>query len=233
MKNAIASTCNRPNLYANIHKGIRLLLSDLAHCASRTDFQDPRSVAALVERCDDAFSFLEGHAHHESAFIGPVLATARPDVHATIELAHHQQEDQLADLRRRLVALDPHRDDAAPTGHRLVLALTRIVGELLDHMADEEEIVMPALWAALDDAAIDEVHQRILASIPPAEMMVSLRWMLPALNHPERVELLTGAAEHAPPPVFAAMLEIARAHLTTDDVARLEAALVPPSQRAA
>jgi hypothetical protein len=100
-------------------------------------------------------------------------------------------------------------------------------------MADEEEIVMPALWGALDEAAIVDIHHRLLASIAPPELMATMRWLIPAINHPERVELLTGVRENAPPPVFGALMAIARTYLTAVELARLDAELGPLTQRAA
>ena len=73
-----------------------------------------------------------------------------------------------------------------------MVALSRFQGELLLHMADEEESAQPALWAALDDASPSwaHVHGAMVASIPPPEKAQALAWMLPAMNAPDRAALL-------------------------------------------
>lgn len=223
----------RLNLYTGIHKAIRSLLNDLVARASHTEWNDRASIASLLEHTDAAFEILNDHAHHENEHIGPALAERCRDVYVQITSAHHTQDEQLIQLRAQLVAIDPAGEEAAAEGQCFVVALSRIVGEFYTHMADEEEIAMPALWEAFSEAELGDLYQRLLASIPPPKMLATMRWMIPAMNHPERVYLLAGAQQNAPPPVFGALLGIARAHLAPAELARLEGELVPPSQRAA
>lgn len=61
-------------------------------------------------------------------------------------------------------------------------------------MADEEEKGMVALWQALDDKVLSEVHAAILASIPLHELMHFATWMLPAMNAPELADGVSRAA---------------------------------------
>jgi hypothetical protein len=223
----------RLNLYAGIHKAIRSMLNDLVARAGHTEWNSRESIASLVESCDAAFAILNDHAHHENTFIGPALAERCRDVYVQISSAHHTQDNQLVELRAQLVAIDPRSDEAAAEGHGFVVSLARVVGEFYTHMSDEEEIAMPALREAYDEAALVDIHQRLLASIPPPAMIATMRWMIPAMNHFERVELLSDIQRNAPPPVLGALLEIARVRLTPSELTRLEADLVPPSQRAA
>jgi hypothetical protein len=92
-------------------------------------------------------------------------------------------------------------------------------------MAEEEERLMPALWAMLDDADLRKIHAELLAGLRPEEKARTLAWMLPALSAPERAELLAGARASAPPEVFAALQGIARRVLPEAEWSRLEAAL--------
>lgn len=85
---------------------------------------------------------------------------------------------------------------------------------------------MPALWEKLDDAAIMEVHERIVASIPPEKMERFLRWMLPAMNLAERVRMLGGMRANAPRPVFDFVRGLAGSILTPEEDAALERGLM-------
>jgi len=222
----------RHSFYRDIHKGIRLMVSELTVAAGSTDFANERELASLSAKVSEAFALLEGHAKHESGHIGPLLERVRPDVYAAIERAHDDQDDQLRELRTALATIECGEPDATDRGHAFVLELSRLTSEIFVHMADEEEIVMPALWAAVDDATLLEVHQRLVSSIPPAEMMGAVSIMVPGMNHPERVEFLASVQRGAPPPAFAAMLDVARARLDPVAFARLDEALTR-SQRAA
>jgi hypothetical protein len=214
----------RHHLYKDIHKAIRLQLSELVVQAGKTDFTDDGSKKSLRERLEGAFALLAGHASHESAFIGPVLAEVRPDVHDAIETAHEDQDVVMALLRDDLAAASD-----AMRGHDFVVSLSRFVGDLWMHMADEEQIVMRALWDALDDAAIVGIHQRLLASIAPREAIEAFRWMIPAMNHPERVGLIA----RLPAPVAPVAMDLACSTLDPAELARLQDDVTPPSKRAA
>ena len=60
-----------------------------------------------------------------------------------------------------------------------------------------------ALWAAYDDAELQAIEGRILASIGPQEMSQWLRWMIPALSPSERAQLITGMPDAVRAPVLA------------------------------
>lgn len=72
------------------------------------------------------------------------------------------------------------------------------------------------LWAHLDDAGIMAIHGRLLASLTPADMTMSLRWMLPALAPAERLGLLREMKANAPAPVFGVVLALARERLNDE-----------------
>lgn len=211
----------RYNFFKQVHKGVRVVVHGVVEQAQRTDFAQPAEVAGLQGAVENAFSIFEEHAAKEIEFITPVLRTCAPHLAADSDAEHHEQELRLRDLRRALA-------EAARTaggGHAFVVALSRFEGEMLVHMADEEERVMPALWAAFDDGALRRVHQALLASIPPGDMVQTMAWMLPALSQPERAELLVGARAGAPPEAFAALAGIASRVLPASDWSRLEQAL--------
>ena len=73
------------------------------------------------------------------------------------------------------------------------------------------------------------IEAAIVESIPPMLMARALHWFLPALPHSERVGMLSGMRENAPPGAFAGALEIARERLASRDWRRLAEALGLPS----
>lgn len=216
-------TGQRQNFYKPIHKGIRAVAHGMVDLAQRTDFARPGEVDELQRVVDQAFSIFERHAAHETEFITPVLRVCAPQLAADSDAEHREQALRLRDLRRALQAAG--RAGSSSLGHAFVVGLSRFEGEMLVHMADEEERLMPALWAAFDDDALSRIHAALLASIPPAEKPKALEWMLPALNTVERVELLEGVRAAVPPPVFEALRHVARRVLTAADWSRLEQAL--------
>jgi hypothetical protein len=212
----------RHSFFRQVHKGIRALAGDLVVAAGRTDFRSRPDIDALRKRVEDAFAIFEAHAAHENEFILPLLRVCAPDVASDCEADHRAQTLRLRDLRSALALASGGGPSASALGHAFVLGLSRFHGEMLVHMADEEERLMPALWASFDDEALGRIHQALLRSLPPAEKLATLRVMLPALSPAERAELLIGVRASAPAAAFDAILNVAREALSADEWHRLE-----------
>jgi len=211
---------NRHSLYKEIHKGLRSLLLALVETAGRTDFRDETSLGSLRAAVRSGFLLLESHAHHENTFIGPELDRRLPDLGRSVSAAHDSHGPEMTRLLAMLDSISTADEAAAPRGHAFVVSLSKLAAELTLHMAEEEELVMPALWEVATDAEIAEIEQRLVASIPPEEMDSYLRWMIPAMNTPERVGMLSGMRAGAPKEVFEGVRSLARSVLSpTDDEA--------------
>jgi hypothetical protein len=201
------------------------MLFDLVRQSGRTDFTDAAELGALRTSVRDIFALLESHAHNEDQFIMPLVTAAAPALAKEFAAAHEDQEARLPGLLAALESIDPNRADAEQRGHAFVVRLSRVAGELLVHMADEELELNPALWAIKSDAEIGEAEQQLVGSIPPEKMTRYLRWMLPAMNPNERAGFLA----MLPPPVFGFVREVAKQVLTPAEDAKLETALAVPA----
>jgi hypothetical protein len=215
----------RASFYREVHKGIRSMLLDLVVRSGRVDWTDQLEATTFRQDLQSVFALLSSHAHHESEFITPLLVKYAKPVAEILEGAHHEQETQLDSLLAAAHAIESVRPDAPVKGHAFVVRLSRIVGEMLVHMADEEDVAMAALWEALDDAAIEAVHQQLVASIAPDKMVAFLRWMIPAMNGEERAAMLGDMRAAAPEPVYIAVRGVAREVLSSADDNALEQAL--------
>jgi hypothetical protein len=69
------------------------------------------------------------------------------------------------------------------------------------------------------------VHGALVASIPPGEMMLVMRWMVPFMAPAERLALLGDMRQHAPTEAFDAVLDVVRPHLTVREWDKLMAGL--------
>jgi len=107
----------------------------------------------------------------------------------------------------------------------LYLALALFVAENLQHMHMEETAHNEALWVTHTDAELGELHDRLVQSVPPEEMVGVLRWMLPSVSHTERLGMLQDMRSKMPPQGFDAVLQLAREALPIHDWAALCRAL--------
>jgi len=215
------------NFYRRIHKAIRSMIFDLVAEAGRVDFSRNDEVARLRESSRRAFAFLSLHADLENTFIAPLFERCDPSLGDLIGGAHEEQETELHEMLAALDRIDGASPDAPVEGHAFVLRLSRFAGDSLIHMADEEEVVMPALRRAYSDVTLMEVDRRLVASVPQEAAPAAFRWMIPALNASERAELLAEIRVNAPAPVFERIRQIAREALSADADAELERALQP------
>ena len=201
---------SRHDMYRNVHKGLRRTLCGLVADAGSADTTEAgqRAVAAAWHATS---KLLAAHHHHEDTFIGPHLRRLAPSLLAEMEQEHEALAEATRVLDAEAHALTTCAPDALPARalafYRL---LARFVGRYLSHMAEEDGSYLSALQAAYDDAQLAAIEGALLASIAPETMSAFLSLMLPAMNLAERVELLSGMRDHAPPHVFAGTCQLAR-----------------------
>lgn len=219
-----AATTDTPrlDLYASIHKALRAAMADALLTLGRCDTQDPVEVSAMAHTLRELLHFCEQHVAHEDRFMHPALHARAPGVSDHAADDHHGHLEHIAMLRAELDALleraPAHRESAALALYR---RLSLFVAENFEHMLIEETRHNAALWAHYSDAELAALHDALLASIPPQEMMTTLRWLVPHMAHGERCALLADMRAHAPAPAFEAALGVVRPHLSERDWGKL------------
>ncbi|HRI18084.1 MAG TPA: hemerythrin domain-containing protein, partial [Burkholderiaceae bacterium] len=202
----------RYDIYAAIHKALRLHMADTLTRLGRTDPFDDADVSGALRQLGELVDLCEHHLHNESRFLHPALERARPGSASHCEADHAAHLEAFADLRDLAGLVTDTRGEArAGALTRLYRATARFVGHNFEHMAYEEAEHNAVLWAALDDAQILAIEQQIVSSIEPSAMGALLHWFLPALNAPERAAMLRGMQAAMPAPAFEGVLDIARA----------------------
>jgi hypothetical protein len=81
------------------------------------------------------------------------------------------------------------------------------------------------LWATYSDDELRALQKELVGSIPPAQMAVFMRWMIPAMAPAERAMMLSGIKQTAPAEVFTKTVNGLKVHLTERDWNKLMAAL--------
>lgn len=216
----------RPDIYRPIHKALRALLSDTLLAVGRMDVHDDLERAQTTQRVLQMLDFMRSHLGHENAFIHPALEARAPGAsgHIADDHVHHEAEiDALAAAATALLNAPAQARDAGALVlyHRLSL----FVAHNFEHMHVEESAHNSALWAHYSDTELADLHNRLVASIPPAEMMFCMRWMVPFMNPGERAMVLGDMRAHAPAPAFAAVLDLVRPHLQPREWEKLVLAL--------
>lgn len=212
----------RFNMYAGIHKALRAFMADTLIAVGRADPTDDADVSHAAAQVEELMALCASHVAHENNFVHPALEARCPGVAQPVAQEHEQHLRHIAHLRdaaRALVAQEAAERE--PALQALYLALALFVADNFQHMHVEETVHNSALWASYSDAELIGFHDALLATIPPAEMMLVMRWMLPQLNAPERLDVMQGMRAGAPAPVFEGLLTGTKGQLNQRDWAKL------------
>ena len=209
----------RHDIYARIHKGLRAFLSDTLVALGRMDPRDGCDVRDTLARLEELLAFCEGHLEAEDAYVHAAMEARRPGS-AMVRIGEHVHH--VRDIEElRALARELEKAPAAGRARALYRRFATFAAENLVHMEQEESANNAVLWALFSDDEIRAIEARIVASHAPAESMQALRWMLPSVHHGERLFLLEGL-RRAPAPVLEGALGLARAHLRTTEMEKLE-----------
>lgn len=217
-----AASAPRLDLYGGIHKALRAAMTDALLTLGRCDPQDDADLSAMADTLRELLHFCEQHVAHEDRFMHPAIEARAPGVSDDAADDHHGHLEHIAMLRAELDALlacAPVGRDAAALA--LYRRLSLFVAENFEHMLIEETRHNSALWAHYSDEELAALHNELVASIAPQEMMATLRWLVPFMAHGERCAMLADMRAHAPAPAFEAALAVVRPHLSPRDWGKL------------
>lgn len=217
---------HRYNIYANIHKGLRIYMARVLQVVGAADWNDAFDRGQALAEFRGLMAMCRAHLEHENDFVHVAMESRRPGSAGQAASEHEHHVDAIDTLLARGAALEQASDAQRPElAHALYLALAMFVAENHEHMDMEETRHNAVLWETYSDDEIHGVEGALVASLPPEASMLSLRWMLPNIAHPERVALLAGMRPHAPAEVFDGTVALALGLLSSRDGAKLTSAL--------
>jgi hypothetical protein len=95
--------------------------------------------------------------------------------------------------------------------------LNEFISDYLNHMRDEELETARLFYEHCTDEEISSAFKKIVANMMPQDMMIMLKYMIPAINDNERVELFKGIKANAPQPAFNAIMILTQSLLSAND----------------
>ena len=225
-----AAQAPRVDMYGGIHKALRALMADTLLAVGRMDAEDDLDLAQVTERVLALLDSCASHLKHENEFVHAAIEARAPGASERIAHEHEEHEKHIASLADAVAALRGcAAEQRATSALELYRALSLFIAENYQHMHIEEPAHNAVLWARYTDAELLEIHDRLVATIPPEQMRGIARWMIPFMNPAERAGVLGGMKQHAPAPAFQAVLDTVRPHLTEREWAKLARALDLPA----
>lgn len=212
----------RVDFYGPVHKGLRWALARVLARIGSTSPGSKTDVVVVLAEIDELLVAIGSHISHEEHFIHPAIEARRPGATKDLETQHADHEGSAQGIRVLLDAIRTGSPDTRPALWRaLYLRFADFTAENIRHMAEEEEVIQPLLEDLYGAEELDELHDRLLASIAPEEMAVFARFMLPANDFDFRVKMLSDARAAMPLSSFVGMFAAATVHLADDDIRAL------------
>lgn len=220
---------NRYNSFYQIHKALRAMLYDAALSLQQTDFSNSTETeTAIIKVADIVFAF-DNHAHHEDSFVNPAVEAYEPELAKKFE-DEHVEDHRLSSNLKNLLAICENTllpEERIICGSAIIKSFVEFMVFNLEHMAKEELLLNCALWEHYTDEQIIEIHHKILAAVPPAEMQQAATWMMRGLNNADIIAWLKDVKQNAPQPVFNNLISIAGNELPAERFAIIENSFSP------
>lgn len=213
----------RMNLYAFPHKGLRNVISQLSLTAGNTNCSDQDSLNTLKSLAEEVFTLLKLHAHSEETFVLPALEAKVPGSSEENIAEHAQLEKEIEVMKQALKTIT--RDSPPHLVSNFYVAVSNFHSNYLTHMAMEENKMNALIWKNFTDDELMEQHGKIMSSLTPEQIMMWFKYIIPALNHFERMIIMGGFKANAPTPFFDTVLDMLSGLIKQNEYQQLSTAL--------
>jgi hypothetical protein len=162
---------DRPDVFTNVHKGIRFALFGACTALGRAA-GDAQAEREAREQLDRALRFVAQHGDNEDFSFLPLLDERAPRLAERIRGEHERIEEELAALRLALGQAELHG---------LYLSATRFLAHYLEHMAGEELELEAQIRAVIRDDELREAGKAAVSRTDPSARTMMIELMLAAL----------------------------------------------------
>jgi hypothetical protein len=166
-----------PDLYSNVHKGIRNALFTACAALGRASGDRTREAEAKTALAG-ALRFVAHHGENEDVLLLPLLRERAPTVFAAMTKDHADLDTE----RERLGAIESI--DA------LYLAACAFTARYLAHLDAEERELDAQIRAVLTVEELATFGRMSVQRTAPADQRMMLGWMIPAMTPSDASELL-------------------------------------------
>ncbi|HMS66225.1 MAG TPA: hemerythrin domain-containing protein [Ignavibacteria bacterium] len=215
----------RPLVYEVPHKAIRNLLSQLSLEAGKADYNKKSDIDKLSAFLKDAVMILNTHAEHENNVPLKYLELKIPGSSAHDKEDHERIETEMYKIEEKFKEISSAAGDRNSEGNNFYEQISDFHSKYLQHMLEEERVTQPLLWKNFTDEELHQQEIEIRSSIPPGDMLVWMKYMMPASRDNVRLLMLSGIKQMAPPEFFNAIMGVTKSVLSSEEYSELEKGL--------
>jgi hemerythrin-like domain-containing protein len=205
----------RVDLFTTVHKALRSLIYHLSSMLQTADFTDEQATKASLAALDHFLELLHEHAMHEDRTVFAETHKFEPELVDELEAEHKEIDKHLEQVHKASaqVLAATSREDRIAAGDTLNRAVNNFIAFYLTHLTHEEATVLPATWKHFTDEQLVAMRIDVQRNTTPGRFAEWMRWMFPAMNINELVDMFRGLKAHAPPPFYEAMCQVANVSL--------------------
>jgi hypothetical protein len=179
------------------------------------DFTDERATKASLAALEHFLELLHEHATHEDRTVFAATHKFEPEMIDALEAEHKDIGEQLDQVHQNIARVQAANtnEERIEAGAALNRSVNNFIAFYLGHLTREEKSVLPATWKHFTDDELVAMRIDVQRNTPPARFAEWMRWMFPAMNINELVEMFKGLKAHAPPQFYEAMCQVANVSL--------------------
>lgn len=217
----------RHNMYYAIHKGLRLGHCRLLTTLGTNDFTRSEETEKLLSELRGFLRLGQRHLESEESEIHAEIEKRAPGTTAHTHADHSEHEHSFEELEALICVIeDLPAAKRVVAGDSLYRRYALFAAADFQHMHSEETELLKVMQELFNDEELHMIEGRIVAKIPPEAMIAFLRLIMPALNAPERLDMLRNMKGGLPSEIFAAILtDAVRPVVDAKSYAEIEAGL--------
>lgn len=186
------------------HKALRNALSQLMQLAGKTNFTDSAQVKRLKSIGNEVITLLHSHSNSENEIILKQLESRQKGSSVADLEDHEVLEEELNLLTKKLDSLSTQTD--ANRALDFFQAVSVFYSHYIAHMIQEETITENLIQAHFTDEELISHRNAIMQKIGFPELLLWLKYAVPALPDVEAMELLKGVRGMVPAEDFQAVM---------------------------
>ncbi len=182
------------------HKYISFMLSEFERLTAKTDFTDNQQVKHLQQQLSDLINLMLGHAEHENHAIHSLLKQKVSKCYEAIEAEHLTQEKQFEQFTATLVNIltMTSNEEKNFQGYQFYLAYRLFVSENLQHLHQEETIIMSELQRLYTDEELRRIDFKAYSHMTPEELLHMTTVLFPHMNSDDKQNFINDIRDAEP-----------------------------------